>query len=216
MSEAASTGPRGPYAKTQARREDIRRAAHAIVLERGHRALTTAEVAKRAGISERAMLYHFPTREHLLVGAAEVATDDSWSQDHPLEDGADALDVLARSLARVEESNVHLVRLMSYVASAATDSDHPAHQFMRARNERALNALTALVRDRQAAGEAHPDIVPEVAARQILAIWGGLNDLWLTDPTFDIVEELQDAFHSLTGQHSMRARRMIDDLLTKI
>ncbi|PHP53540.1 TetR/AcrR family transcriptional regulator [Actinomyces ruminis] len=63
--------PRGPYAKTAAKREAIARAAYEVVQEVGHEHLTTAAVAQRAGMAERTMLYHFPSRDHLLVAALD-------------------------------------------------------------------------------------------------------------------------------------------------
>ena len=54
-----STATRGAYAKSHAKRALIARAAYEIVLEVGHRALTTSAVAERAGISERTITSPF-------------------------------------------------------------------------------------------------------------------------------------------------------------
>ena len=73
----STTRTRKPYAKTVERRLAVARAALEIIREKGHRALTTAEVASRACMSETAMLYHFPSRDHILVAAMELADRDS-------------------------------------------------------------------------------------------------------------------------------------------
>ena len=44
---------------------------HTATVAAALQALTTAAVAQRAGMSERTMLYHLPTRDHLLVAALE-------------------------------------------------------------------------------------------------------------------------------------------------
>ena len=56
-------GKRGSYAKSELRKQAISEAALALIMERGHRAVTVAEVADRAGVSEPSVFYHFPTKE---------------------------------------------------------------------------------------------------------------------------------------------------------
>ena len=115
---------RGQGAKTPERRAAIARAALDIVTEVGHRALTTAEVAARAGLSERAMLYHFPTRDHLLVAALELA--DADRADHYIAEHAAAatvrLEGMAEDFASAAVRNDHVIRLMAAMTAAATDS----------------------------------------------------------------------------------------------
>ena len=43
----------------------------AVLVERGFANLTTAEVAQRAGVSKGAQLYHFPTKDDLVVAALQ-------------------------------------------------------------------------------------------------------------------------------------------------
>ena len=66
---------RGPYAKTQARRAEIARAALDVVTTDGHKAVTVASVAARSGLSEATVAYHFATRDHLLVAAVELSNE---------------------------------------------------------------------------------------------------------------------------------------------
>lgn len=216
MTETAR--PRGPYAKTAAKRAAVARAALDIVLEKGHRNLTTAEVAERAGMSERSMLYHFPTRDHLLVAAMELQDAQNAQSSTVAQVGtmADPLQEVPRLIARQNTNNPEPLRLFNHLASAAQDPEHPAHEFMVRHNERGIRALAAMVRARQAQGLAHPDIDADAAARQMLAAWSGLQSQWLVDPGFDLADELTQAFRRLSGQPAMEARAMLDDLMARI
>jgi AcrR family transcriptional regulator len=48
-------------------------AAYEVIAERGHSAFRTAAVAARAGVSEGALLHHFPTKEDVTLAAIEQA-----------------------------------------------------------------------------------------------------------------------------------------------
>lgn len=48
-------------------------AAYEVIAERGHSAFRTAAVAARAGVSEGALLHHFPTKEDVTLAAIEEA-----------------------------------------------------------------------------------------------------------------------------------------------
>lgn len=64
--------------RTQAERsEDMRarlaKAAYEVIAERGHSAFRTAAVLAHAGVSQGAMLHHFPTKESLTLAAIHYA-----------------------------------------------------------------------------------------------------------------------------------------------
>jgi AcrR family transcriptional regulator len=48
-----------------------------LLIERGYAQLTTADIAKRAGVSNGARVHHFPTKEELVVAANKQAYDDA-------------------------------------------------------------------------------------------------------------------------------------------
>lgn len=48
-----------------------------LLIERGYARLTTADIAKRAGVSNGARVHHFPTKEELVVAANKQAYDDA-------------------------------------------------------------------------------------------------------------------------------------------
>lgn len=53
-------------------REEILRAAAVVALEKGIGALTFAAVGKQLGISDRTVVYYFPTKEELLIAVVQA------------------------------------------------------------------------------------------------------------------------------------------------
>lgn len=66
-----------PRRKQAERSEDMRarlaKSAYEVIAERGHSAFRTAAVLARAGVSQGAMLHHFPTKESLTLAAIDYA-----------------------------------------------------------------------------------------------------------------------------------------------
>ncbi|HSA52439.1 MAG TPA: TetR/AcrR family transcriptional regulator [Yinghuangia sp.] len=203
--------PRGPYARTAQRRRDIARAVLDIVVEKGHGSVTTAEVARRSGTREATVMYHFPTKDHLLVAALRQDQEDdlvrylAGSESDVLD--LDGLRAYARALPRRES----IMRLYSALAGNAAVPGHPAQEYFAGHYRVATEQFANLIERRQAAGLAHPGLDPAQAARQVVATWDGLQAQWLVDPDFDLGELLIAAFRRLTGQNWMEARQVWED-----
>lgn len=216
-----STSPakRGPYAKSAEKRAAIAKAAYEVVMEMGHVQLTTAAVAARAGMLERTMLYHFPTRDHLLVAAMEYfegfIDGDGQEGERPLAPPSEFRDLIDQ-LAQRSPGEDKRLRLQVALASAAQDPTHPAHEFFQRHYERVMAEMIDLMKARQAAGLAHPDRDPVRMARQFVAVWDGLQQSWLIRRDFDLTEEITEAFREISGQNAMEARAAVQDLLSRI
>ncbi len=65
------TGTRKVQDRSLATRARLLDAALDCLVDRGHAATTTIEVARRAGVSRGAQLHHFPTKAELLAAAVE-------------------------------------------------------------------------------------------------------------------------------------------------
>ncbi|HSA48721.1 MAG TPA: TetR/AcrR family transcriptional regulator [Yinghuangia sp.] len=203
-----STGPsrtRGTYARTAERRRTIARAVLDLVLEKGHAGVTTAETAARAGTSEATVLYHFPTRDHLLVAALRRAYDEDEERMPPGPTGLD-LDRLRRYATGVHRE---VTNLDTALAGHAGTPGHPAREFFAELHSQARERWTDIIAARQETGLAHPGLDPSDTARQFLALWNGLRAQWLVDPTFDLGETLVSGFRRLTGQNWMEARGVL-------
>lgn len=214
----STTRTRKPYAKTVERRSAIARAALDIVLEKGHRALTTSEVASRSGMSETAMLYHFPTRDHILVAAMELANQDSRALLTQQFLGSDGQrhEWPSRALAGLSSEDRAVTRLFFALSAEAVNPDHPAHNFLKDHQERAVAEFAKGIQRRQADGFALPGLDPQVVARQVVAVWSGLRLQWLINPTFDVASEVSQAFKALTGQPVMEVQRKITEVISQI
>jgi AcrR family transcriptional regulator len=67
-----------PARRTQAERSEetrgrVAKAAYEVIAERGHSAFRTAAVIAHAGVSQGAMLHHYPTKESLTLAAIHYA-----------------------------------------------------------------------------------------------------------------------------------------------
>lgn len=205
-----TSGTRGPYARTAQRRQVIARAVLDIVLEKGHSNVTTAEVAQKAGASEGTVLYHYPTRDHLLVAALQCS-DDEDDKLQPADDAAQVLegDKGLKAFAQGAARRENVMRLYTALAGHATTPEHPAQDYFARHYQAATARFAHLVEQRQAAGMAHPGLDAADVARQIVATWDGLQAQWLVDPAFDLGELLIQAFRRLSGQNWMEARALL-------
>ncbi|BAS12660.1 hypothetical protein AHiyo8_09630 [Arthrobacter sp. Hiyo8] len=216
MEQATKT--RGRYAKTAERRAAVARAALEIIRRKGHKALTTAEVASAAGMSETALMYHFPTRDHVLVAAMELADEEIGSRMTAESVAAELVsgDWDPAGTARLVLTEGNTVRLLLALGADAPDPEHPAHSYMKKHNENAILAFAAAVKRRQAEGRARPGLDPMGTGRQMMALWSGLRAQWLVDPSFDFANEVAAAFRALTGEAAMDTKKKIEDLIATI
>jgi AcrR family transcriptional regulator len=205
---------RGPYARSQQRREQVAAAVLELVDELGLEGVTTAAVATRSGINEATVLYHFPTKDHLLVAGAERADELSAAGAHLDEDDVrldlDALRDLRGGLLQDERR----IRLFQVLKGQASNPEHPAAAYIARRNERTLEIYTRLIARRQADGIAHPGLDPAQVALQVFALWEGLTALWLLDPSIDVGKLLVDGIRRLTGEPWMNALATLTDPAT--
>lgn len=194
--------PRGPYARTAERRRKIAQAVLDLVIEKGHAAVTTAEVAERSDTREATVMYHFPTKEHLLVAALKFADEQSEAAVPAEFDFEDLRHFVATTPHRIA-----VMRLYAAVAGTATTPETPAHEFLSEHYARVVEWFADLVRRQQQAGVAHPALDPVQVARQFVAVWDGLQGQWLVSPDFDLGEVLVAAARRLAGHGVMAARR---------
>ncbi|OHV33956.1 MULTISPECIES: TetR/AcrR family transcriptional regulator [Pseudofrankia] len=211
---STARGPRGHYARTATRRREIAQAVLDLVVEKGHANVTTAEVALRAGASEATVLYHYPSKDHLLLAALE--RDQELAVHHAEKDGVRTADGLAgldidalAEAARVSTRREPLLRLRLALTGLAATPGHPAEDYFARYNRVAVEAYGRLVAERQKTGQAHPSLDPVEVARQFVAAWDGLAAQWLLSPDFDLGALVVQAFRRLSGQNWMEAARAV-------
>jgi len=163
------------------------------------------------------MLYHFPTRDHLLVAAAEAAGQESAFAfiSTPDRDEND-LTAIPAIIGRLGMKDERVLQLRTFLSAAAVDADHPAHDFVIEQDALARAALAGMVRAQQERGQASPEVDADEIARLLVAVWAGLQAMWLAKPDFDLADATQRAFRRLTGQSSMEARQAIDEIIARL
>jgi AcrR family transcriptional regulator len=174
-----------------------------LVEERGHRAVTSCEVARRAGMREATVLYHFPSKEHLLVAALQ----EHENRVNERNAGRSPYELVGQS-AKAGVERHHTVRLFVAMAGEASDPEHPAHDYFLRHYEAITAYFTNEIELRQARGLADASLDPREVARQITAMWDGLQSQWLVSPSFDISDALERAMRVLTRQDDAIAQTL--------
>lgn len=73
MARGLKPSRRSQASRSAEMRTRLSRAAYEVIAERGHSAFRTAAVAARAGVSEGALLHHFPSKDAVTLAAIEYA-----------------------------------------------------------------------------------------------------------------------------------------------
>jgi AcrR family transcriptional regulator len=206
---------RGPYAKTRGRIEAITSAAYDLVLERGHREITTVEIAERAGVTEAQLLYHFPSKDHVFVAAMEQADLQATREllDRPTD--PQAVEEGLRNFVRHSMGRPNLALLQAALRVEASDPGHPAAAWVRRHREQSHEHYGDLVGLLQQTGYAHPNVDPAAFGRQLAALWEGLELQWLAEPSLDLAEEIVQAFRAITRHNEMAARRALEQAMSE-
>ncbi|WP_029433922.1 TetR/AcrR family transcriptional regulator [Blastococcus sp. URHD0036] len=175
----ATRKPRGEYAKTAARRQEIVAAAVAVFSASGFRDGSVRDVAERAGLTHAGVMHHFPTKIDLLQ--AVLAWRDADALERLGARQPKGLDVVRAWLDEVgrNQSTPELVDLHVTLSAEGTSPDHPLRDYFIERYDRVVELLSGALRVAAARGELRPDVDPEQAARMLVAATDGLQVQWL-------------------------------------
>ncbi|MDR3106746.1 MAG: TetR/AcrR family transcriptional regulator, partial [Bifidobacteriaceae bacterium] len=149
------------------------------------------EIAARLGTSHQGLLYHFESKQDLLLAVLR-RRDELDVKAFGLVAGA-GLDSL-RGLIALQEKNTlrrRIVELFAQLSAEATQAGHPAHAFFQERYRRVLDEVRGAYRAAQAAGCLRPEVDPETAAELLVAVMDGLQIQWLLGQGADPVGALR-------------------------
>jgi len=171
---------KAPGAKGSATREHILATATAMFGESGYRGASLRDIAVRAGITHPGVLYHFPTKESLLLEV--LRRRDALDGDAVA--SAVGLAELERhvEIARRNAERRGIIELFATLSAEATSPDHPAHAYFSERYERVVAGIRRAYQQLAEAGGLRDGIEPDDAARQWVALMDGLQIQWLLDP----------------------------------
>jgi AcrR family transcriptional regulator len=185
VDKAAPRGPRGSYAKGQARRQAIVDEALAVFSRTGFHSGSLREIAKRVGLTPAGLMHHFADKEELF---AEVLRQRDAKVRAAAGDPAEhTLIQQAERVVAYNQTTRGLTSLYAIVSAEATDSEHPSHEQFADRYRSTAQRAGDLLRAGQEAGEVRPDVDPELAARLISAVMDGIQLQWLLDESVDMV-----------------------------
>ena len=171
---------RGNYAPGIATREELVRAAHEVIVERGFYGMTVSAVAERAGLTRAGLIHHFPSKEHLLLAVMESRFQKNSEWFIAQLRLQDVLDVMVELLQR-QVQQAEPATLLVVLSAASIDSEHPAHDWYQERYGRLRKALACQVDKCQKLGTIRDDIDASVIGVELLAMSEGLLLQWLHD-----------------------------------
>ena len=181
---------------------------------RGFRSGGLAEVAEAVGVTPANILYHFGSKEALLLAVIEYrdqrATDlgaDLWpnSDEGPL----DSLLGLVR-FAEMAEAEPGLAMLHTVLQVENLEPTDLAYDYFQARTRRGQQWVTALLLAAQEAGDVREDVDAPSKAREIVAFLEGAAVLWLLNPHLSIRDLYVNYLSGVVEELSVRrpARRL--------
>lgn len=177
------TGPRGHYAKTALRRQEILDAAFEVFAASGYRGGSLREIADRVGISLAGLLHHVTTKSELLASVLTMR-DEATAREYGSLEGAHADEILRRYLAvMVGNASVRgLAELYCILSAEAVAADHPAHQYFVDRYAALASQLERAFVEVGAHGDLRPGVDPHQAAVDLIAVSDGIQLQWLLRP----------------------------------
>lgn len=196
----------------EVRREQILDEAIRIIGQRGYYGFTVQELAQRCGLSNAGLLYHFGSKDQLLVAVvdelerreaeviAPLVAQVEQKLEHKATSAAVVRDLLHTMVARAI-TEPELGRLMSVLLAESLDRAHPAYKSFRNREAIVLDLFAKLLT---------PFVTePRSTARQLSALIHGLGQQWLrADQAFDILTEWDRALATLLPEPAhTRAKR---------
>ncbi|MFF1385291.1 TetR/AcrR family transcriptional regulator [Arthrobacter sp. NPDC058288] len=193
--------PRGTYAKTEARRQEILKAAFEVFSTAGYRAGSIQDIADKIGLTKTGLLHHFPSKEALLEAVLTLRDEDSWAGAGIVTDnGMETLNGIVR-LVHNNTTVPGLVALHCVLSAESTDPTHPAHEYFQRRYNWVREVGGQAFSDLDRRGKLRQGITPGAAARQLVALMDGLQVQWLLDnDSVDMAGELKSFLGSITTE----------------
>ena len=188
QSPAASRRTRGPSASTPARRAEIIRAASASIAEHGYERASLRDIAARANVTHAALLRHFASKDALLLAALAQRDEDDEELARRIMSSKVPSEQVLSTVLREEFTHPEQQRNWLAIAVAATNPEHPAHDFFIGRRQR-LRAYLSSGR----LGTAHDseELTADEKVTMVMAMVDGLRIQALLDPSLETLPLLE-------------------------
>ena len=167
------------------RREEILQEATKLFGHHGFRGTTLSSVARAVDLTEPGLLHYFPSKVHLLQGVLEYRDQqDREKRLKPINLENISLATpfeLLEGLVAKNEAIPDLVRLFTVLVSESIRSDHPSHDYFKARYKQIRNEFAEGF-SKLDEFKLVSDVDLDELASLILAVMDGLQIQWLLDP----------------------------------
>ena len=185
---AKSRRTRGQSASTPARRAEIIRAASASIAEHGYERASLRDIAARANVTHAALLRHFASKDELLLAALARRDEDDEELARRIMGSKVPAEQVLSTVLREEFTHPDQQRNWLAIAVAATNPEHPAHDFFIARRERLRAHLSS-----GRLGTAHDseELTADEKVTMVMAMMDGLRIQALLDPTRETLPLLE-------------------------
>lgn len=192
----APRAKRGPYRKTRETRARILAASMDVFAAQGYRGSSLREIGDRCGLDQSTILYHFPSKEELVLAVMQERdrreTEElaALAQLSPSDAASDVAAAFLR-LAAATAQTPGVVELYTVMAAESVTEEHPLADYMRQRAERVRAGLLQWFDYLADHDRLREGVDAQVAATTFLALWEGLQLHWLMDrPAVDIPSAL--------------------------
>ena len=159
--------------------------------ERGYRGTTIAKVAERAGITDAGVLYHFGTKQDLLLAVLEHF--DSQIQRDLRELDAHGIELLrlTREWGVGMEAVPEIQSMLILLTAEYLHEGGAARDYIRGRYRSLLDRYTEAFSEAAACGDLRPDLDPEYEASALIAHLDGIRFQWfLLDREISMAESV--------------------------
>jgi AcrR family transcriptional regulator len=189
---------KGQALRGEERRKAVIDAAIEVFAERGYRSGALADVGEKIGLSPAGILYHFGSKEALLLAviaerdrrAGEVLASDPGLQ------GVASLRSTVR-FAEQSERERGLVALHTVLQTESLESGSVTHEYFLERSRFVRLLFADALQQAKALGEIRADVDIEAKATEIAAFLDGAAMVWLLDPAVSLVELYTTYFDDL-------------------
>ena len=187
---------RGQAKRGAERRAAIIQAAIEVFAEKGFRDGSLTDVADKVGVSPAGILYHFNSKEELLL--AVIAERDRRTLQTPRGElkGLEALRAMVR-FAEQSEGEKGLAALHTVLQVESFDPEAITHNYFLIRSRLVRASAAVLLQEAQEMGEVRADIDPVAKANEIVAFLEGAAITWLMDPELSLVTLYENYFDDL-------------------
>lgn len=188
------------------RRAEILQAARRLFAQSGYRGTSLAMLAEEVGITDAGLLYHFPTKNDLLLAVLEETDKEQETRMSGGLDTANAEYISAwAEFGKVLEEDPVLMALDVLMSAEHLQTASDFNEYFQRRYEAFRDRLVRSFKKGKADGIYHADFNPNIEAALMIATLDGLRLQWL----------LSDGQISMASAMRYYIRHMEDRILVK-